>query len=161
MSKPKRGPQRDGTYFVTAQTFQRRALFRSERIARLFFDYRAQLKYLLHEFVLMPNHFHLIITPLQTLERSVQFVRGGFSRRAGLELGSAMEIWQRGFSDHRIRDLQDYRQHREYIRMNPVRAHLAQLPEQYLYSSAFPGYSLDPLPQRLKPDADAGLDRHG
>ena len=30
--------------------------------------YREQTKYLLHEFVVMPNHFHLLITPVETLE---------------------------------------------------------------------------------------------
>jgi hypothetical protein len=45
----------------------RRDLFQVEKIARLFievlFDYRSQKKYLLHEFVVMPDHFHLILTP--------------------------------------------------------------------------------------------------
>ena len=49
-----------GTYFVTAQTWERRALFRSEKMAKLFLEvlhpYRSEKKYLLHEFVLMPDH---------------------------------------------------------------------------------------------------------
>ena len=50
-----------GTYFVTAQTWERRALFRSEKMAKLFLEvlhpYRSEKKYLLHEFVLMPITF--------------------------------------------------------------------------------------------------------
>jgi putative transposase len=42
-------------------------------------DYRRQQKFLLHEFVVMPNHIHLILTPQGiTLERSIQFIKGGF-----------------------------------------------------------------------------------
>jgi putative transposase len=44
-------------------------------------SYREQHKYLLHEFVLMPDHFHLLITPTLTLERALQLIKGGFSFR--------------------------------------------------------------------------------
>ena len=96
------------TYFVTATTWQRRALFNNVQWANLFLatlhSYRGR-GYLLHEYVLMPEHFHVLITPAVTLERAAQFIKGGFSFRAKKELNSAMEIWQPGFSDHRIRDL--------------------------------------------------------
>ena len=99
------------TYFVTATTWQRRALFNNARWADLFLEtlqsYRGR-GYLLHEYVLMPEHFHILITPVVTLERAVQFIKGGFSFRVKKELQSGMEVWQRGFSDHRIRDLQDF-----------------------------------------------------
>ena len=72
----------------------------------------------------MPDHFHLLITPAVPLERSVQFVKGGFSHRVKKELGSGAEVWRRGFSDHRIRDAEDFERHGEYVRMNPVRARL-------------------------------------
>ncbi|MDR3712333.1 MAG: hypothetical protein P4L51_05920, partial [Puia sp.] len=99
----------------------------------------------------MPDHFHLLISPSIALERAVQFVKGGFSFRAKKELGSNAEIWQRGFSDHRIRDWEDYVRHVQYIHLNPVKRHLVERPEQHSYSSAFPGWRLDPFPQGLKP----------
>jgi putative transposase len=104
--------------------------------------------YLLHEFVLMPDHLHILMTPIGSLERAVQFIKGGFSFRAKKELGSSMEVWQKGFSDHRIRDAGDYERHVQYIHFNPVRKHLC---EKYPYSSARPGFELDPIPQGLKP----------
>lgn len=115
------------------------------------FTYRNAGKYLLHEFVLMPDHFHLLITPTEALERALQFIKGGFSYRAKKELGYLLEIWQRGFSDHRIRDLADYLQHRDYIHQNPVKACLVSKAEEYTYSSACGRYTLDEIPQRLKP----------
>jgi len=96
MAAPRRGNTGCGTYFITASTFQRSNLFQSERMARLFVEvllgYRGQGKYLLHEFVLMPDHFHLLITPTLTLERALQLIRGGFSYRArkGLGFGGAL-----------------------------------------------------------------------
>ena len=153
-----------GTYFVTATTWERRPLFRNERMAKVFldtlYDYRHQGKYLLHEFVLMPDHFHLLITAEGiTLERSMQLIKGGSSHRIGKELASRLEIWQKGFTDHRIRDAGDYLTHRDYILTNPVEAGLCATPELYLYCSAA-GFEFDEVPQRLKPLASSAR-RHG
>ena len=80
MAAPHRGNTGSGTYFVTAGSFQKHSLFQSARMADLFvqvlLSYRSQHKYLLHEFVLMPDHFHLLITPTLTLERSLPTNRG-------------------------------------------------------------------------------------
>jgi putative transposase len=81
----------------------------------------------------------------------MQYVKGGFSYRVKKELGSNMEVWQRGFSDHRIRDGQDYAIHVVYTHSNPVRKRLCGLATEYPYSSAFPRFELDPVPQGLKP----------
>jgi putative transposase len=142
------------TYFVTSDTWERRALFHVESWARLFFktllSHRGDA-HLLHEFVLMPDHFHLLTTPLIALERAIQLIKGGFSFQAKKELGSNLEIWQRGFADHRIRDAEDYDKHLHYIHLNPVKKHLCAGPAEYRYSSAYPGWKLDPIPQGLKP----------
>jgi putative transposase len=42
--------------------------------------------YRLHAFVVMPDHLHLLITPFDTIEKSVQLIKGGFSFRAKREL---------------------------------------------------------------------------
>jgi putative transposase len=99
----------------------------------------------------MPDHFHLLISPLKALENAVQMVKGGFSFRAKKELGSNAEIWQRGFSDHRIRDQEDFEKHVHYLHLNPVKRRLSERPEEYKFSSAYPGWKLDPIPQGLKP----------
>jgi len=99
----------------------------------------------------MPEHFHILITPLVTLERAVQFIKGGFSYRVKKELQSSMEVWQTGFSDHRVRDAEDYRIHVNYIWRNPVGRKLAESPADYPFCSAFPGSKKDEVPQWLKP----------
>jgi len=98
MAAPPRGNTGYSCYFITASTYQKQSLFQSDRMARLFLDvlqhYHLQKKYLLHEFVLMPDHFHLLITPTETLERALQLIKGGFSYRAKKELRFIGEIWQ-------------------------------------------------------------------
>jgi REP element-mobilizing transposase RayT len=90
MAAPPRGNTGLGTYFITADSFQKHSLFQSTRMAdllvKVLLGYRAQEKYLLHEFVLMPDHFHLLITPTLTLERALQLIKGGFSFRAKRDL---------------------------------------------------------------------------
>lgn len=158
MSKPPRDRSSAAsyTYFVTARAWDGHALFQSERTAKLFIEtllnHRQQGEFHLHEFVVMPNHFHLLLTPLSvTLERAMQLIRGGFSYRAGKELSSRREVWPRGYVDHRIRNAEDYARHRAYIHQNPVTARLVNDPESYLYSSAHSSFDLDPVPQGLKP----------
>src|SRR5271169_483412 len=143
----------DRTFFITSVTAQRRALFQcaasAELLVDVFLRYREQGKYLLHEFVIMPDHFHALITPAAeiSLERAVQFVKGGFSFR----LKSSLPVWQASFTNHRIRDDRDFEQHREYIRTNPVRAGLAASGEDYTHSSAGGKFSADSMPPGLKP----------
>ena len=143
----------DRTFFITSQTAQRKTIFQVHKTAELFIETllhnRAQQKYLLHEFVVMPDHFHLLITPSPqiSLERAVQFIKGGFSFR----LKSSFPVWQPSFTNHRIRDARDVDQHRDYIYMNPVRARLVQRPEDYPFSSASERFILDPAPQGLRP----------
>jgi putative transposase len=104
----------------------------------------------------MPDHFHLLISPVIALERAVQLIKGGFSFRAKKDIGSNMEIWRRGFADHRLRDYEDYDKHVHYIHLNPVKKHLCATPSEYRYSSAYPGWKLDPIPQGLKPGGLVG-----
>ena len=156
--KPSRLISPPGTYFVSFTTFQRRRFFVVESYARLFLEilygYRRQGRFKMHAFVLMPDHVHLIITPALeiTLERAMQFIKGGYSHAVGVEI-SKREIWQKGFTDHRVRDLQDFAGHRLYIHQNPVMAKLVANASEYRYSSAFPGFKLDPWP----PAAEAGV----
>jgi len=147
------------TFFVTSVTWERRPIFHSDRAAHLFletlFGYRDRGIFQLYEFVVMPDHVHLILAPGPTfaLERAMQFIKGGYSHCFMKEMGSKMEIWERSFTNHRIRDSADYEGHREYIHFNPVRARLVELPQDYPYSSAHAGFRLDDVPQQLKPVA--------
>ena len=129
MSKPPRDRTSFGSnvYFVTASTQGHRSLFQTERMAGLFIDtifhYRRERKFLLHEFVVMPIHFHLLLTPSEiTLERALQFIKGGFSY---------------------------YAAHVGYIRQNPVEGKIVSRAEDYLYSSAHGRFELDSCPREL------------
>jgi putative transposase len=119
-----------------------RSLFQTDRMAALFIEvlraYMRSGKITVHDFVLMPNHVHILMTvPAEmSIERAMQLVKGGFSFRANKELGFRGEIWQRGYSDVRILDDQSFQQNREYIENNPVKAGLANRPGEYPFGTA-------------------------
>jgi putative transposase len=167
MARPLRGRTSESTYFVTADVYQKQHLLQSERSALLLIDvlqhYRNQQKYLLHEFVVMPHHIHLLLTPTGiTIERAVGLIKGGFSFRRTRELNLKGEIWQSSFHDWRVRDCGSYESYRAYIHQNPVKAGLCERPAEFPYSSASVSsasgrFPLDPIPQRLKPVTDSDL----
>jgi putative transposase len=142
------------TYFVTSNTAARKPFFRHERWGRLFIEtlygYRPE-RFTIHGFVIMPDHFHVLMTPRESLERAVQCVKGGFSFRAKRELGWVGDVWIAGFSDHRIRDEEDFEVHRRYMAVNPVKAGLCGRAEEYAFSSANGMFELDEFPRGLKP----------
>jgi putative transposase len=148
-------PQEIRTFFVTSVTNRRHAFFKNADAAELLIDtlyfYRGEGRFELHEFVIMPDHFHLIITPEERipLEKALQYIKGGYATAARRKLGLS-EVWQPKPTNHRIRNAEDYEKHRDYIFDNPVRAGLTPYPEDFPFSSAKRRENLDPRPPALK-----------
>ena len=162
MAIPKRHARSDAqfenprTFFVTTSTAARRRFFQVERHADLLlktlYEYRKSAPFRLHEFCIMPEHVHLLITLPSglTIEKAMQFIKGGFSFQAGKELKVSGTIWQRGFSEVRIFELEGFHARKHYIRQNAVQAGLVTESEKFRFCSAFPGYELDPVPENLR-----------
>lgn len=149
-------PQQVRTFFVTTSTWGRRTLFQTERMCNLMMDVlrfnREKQRFALHEFVIMREHVHLLLTPAfeESLEKAVQYIKGGFSFRAKRGLGFNGEVWQAGFNEHRVADRDDYKNHVTYIYENPVKAGLAPTPADYRYSSASALWKIDPAPKQFQ-----------
>ncbi|WP_254064722.1 transposase [Granulicella sp. S156] len=146
-----RAPQETRTYHVTAVTAQRFPLFqvtaKAELLQQTIFDYRRQGKFLLHAFVIMPDHLHALITPAPdvSLEKAVQFIKGGFSFR----LKSKFDVWIPSFNESQIMTEEKFVNCVRYIEDNPVRKGLVLRAEDYPYTSAGRG-PLDPMPLHLR-----------
>jgi putative transposase len=159
MSTPKHRTAVGSSYFVTTKCWQGRHVFQVPQIAEILVQtmlhYRDRNAYSLHEFVVMPDHIHLLLTPSATtsLEKAVQLVKGGSAHEIHKQCAQGMKIWQEGFYDWTIRNANDWQTKVAYIRMNPVRAKLAAGSEDWLYSSANQRFQLDPVPARYTPSA--------
>ena len=161
MTIPYRGQTGFSTYFITFNIWQKRRLLQSDRSALLFIEilykFRSESRYLVHEFVVMPNHVHALLTPLRpnTLERCVGLIKGAFSFQYSRISRYPGETWQPSFVDRRVRDSQEYQRFQTYIQQNPVKAGLVATPEEFPHGSASGNYELDEIPQGLKPISKA------
>jgi putative transposase len=155
MSTPKHRTTPGTSYFVTTRCWQGRTVFQvgenAEILIETLFHYRDSTAYTLHEFVVMPDHLHLMLTPSSTtsLEKAIQLIKGGSSHRIREARKQKIEIWQVGFHDWTIRDSIDWQTKVEYIHSNPVRAKLVQKPEDWPYSSATGKFTVDPIPDKF------------
>lgn len=120
-----------------------RRLLQSEPNAALLIDvlrsYVAARKFQLLDFVIMPDHIHLLITvrDQMTIEKAMQLIKGGFSFRLKRELGYLGEVWQHGFSEVRVDTEESLSNHCEYIAQNPIKAGLVAAAEEYPYCFAY------------------------
>ena len=128
-----------------------RDLFQRDEVAELmaatFAKYRDAGEFELHEYVVMPNHIHLLLSidHQQSLGRVIQLIKGGFShslRDHGIVLSA---VWQQRYHDRRVRDAKEFAEFARYIRQNPVRRGLVEKAEDYPYSSAGALPGLKPL----------------
>ncbi len=130
-------------FFATTKTSMGRRLLQSERNAGLLIDVLRALvaegKFKLHDFVIMPDHAHLLIGVGgdMTIEKAMQLIKGRFSHRLSHELGYKGEVWQRGFTEAQVMNRQDLETHRAYIAENPVKAGLAASTEEYPFCFRF------------------------
>ena len=112
-------------------------LLQSQRNAELLIDVLrslvAERRFELHDFVIMPDHLHLLLTVCDgmTVEKAVQLIKGGFSYRLSHEFGYKGEVWKRGFTETQVMNRAGFEKHREYIAQNPVRAGLAGSADEF------------------------------
>jgi putative transposase len=131
------------TFFATTKAYGGRRLLQTDRNATLLVDvlrtFVASRKFKLLDFVVMPNHLHLLITVPGgvTIEKAMQLIKGRFSYRLKKEFGYPGEVWQAGFSETRADTKESIAGYREYIAQNPVKAGLAESPGQYPYCYSF------------------------
>jgi REP element-mobilizing transposase RayT len=101
-------------------------------------------RYVLHEWVVMPNHVHAIVWPMPNhlLSDILRSWKQFTSRRAKKILNIDKErFWQPESYDHWIRGDEERARIVRYIRNNPVTAGLCARPEDWKWSSAFDGVS--------------------
>ncbi len=129
----------------------RRRLFQVEATAHLMLDilqsYRAEGRFALHAFVIMPDHLHVLLTPSPevSLEKAVQYIKGGFSFRFKSKTG----VWERSFNQTQVLDLEKFDACERYIEQNPVKAGVVESGPNYLFSSAHPAAIVDPMPEHF------------
>jgi REP-associated tyrosine transposase len=92
----------------------------------------------IHAVVVMPDHVHILLTPLRDLEGNLyslveilQGIKGASAHSLNRALGRAGPAWQEESFDHVLRSDESFAEKVEYIRQNPVRRGLVNRPEDY------------------------------
>lgn len=127
-------------YHVTSRGNEGRSIFFSKSDYQKFLDYldAAQQKYrcLIHAYVLMTNHFHLLIeTPLPNLNQVMHYLNGSYTNFVNQKRGHRGHLLQGRYKailvdrDNYLLELS------RYLHLNPVRAGIVKMPEDYPYSS--------------------------
>jgi REP-associated tyrosine transposase len=95
-------------------------------------------RYQLHAAIVMPDHVHLLLTPLRDekgwpygLPAILKLIKGASARSVNKLLGSNGPVWQEESFDHVLRSQESLEEKLEYIRQNPVRRGLVKRPEDY------------------------------
>ena len=107
------------------------------------YRYRSSARFLLHGFVVMPDHMHLLFSPAASLEQAIGLIKGGFSFAVREQYRRA--VWQDGYYVHRALNDEDYRSQSTYIAANPKRRGL----QEYAFVHTHPGFEVDPMPPHL------------
>jgi REP element-mobilizing transposase RayT len=101
--------------------------------------------YRLHNYVVMGNHVHILVTPRVDVSKLMQSLKRFTAKEANRMLNrTGQPFWQDESYDRLVRDETEFRRIQRYIEMNPVKAGLVDAPEDFLWSSARP---IDNRPQ--------------
>jgi putative transposase len=138
-----RSIQPSGLFFVTTSTANRVARFTNGERYKLVLDniefYRKREKALIHGYVIMPNHLHLIISIPEG--KSISTYMGNMKKRVAfeyyrLEGTDPFPFWEHRFDDVHIYSEDVYYTKLNYIHSNPVKAGFVAKHEEWPYSSA-------------------------
>lgn len=140
MARPLRIEYEGAVYHVTARGNERGKIFFAEADYRKLKDYIASAKekfeLILHAYVLMTNHYHLIIeTPGKNLSKIMHFINSSYTTHVNIKRKRTGHLFQGRYKailvdrDHYLLELS------RYLHLNPVRAKMTPKPEDYPYSS--------------------------
>jgi len=140
MARPLRIEFEGAVYHVTARGSERGKIYFSKRDYEKFKEYLLEAqekhKFILHSYVLMTNHYHLIIeTPEKNLSKIMHHINSSYTSYINIKRKRSGHLFQGRFKaiivdkDNYLLELS------RYLHLNPVRANMAERPEDYPYSS--------------------------
>lgn len=127
-------------HHVTSRGNEQRAIFRKDGDRRMFLTFLGQavkrFGWSLTAWVLMTNHFHLVVqTPEANLSKGMQWLNGKYAGWFNRQHKRSGHLFQGRFKSFLIEKETYLREVLRYVVLNPVRAEMATLPEEYKWSS--------------------------
>jgi len=131
----------EAIYFITNVTEGRIPRFGNEEnlgiLANIIDAQKERLGFLVSSYVLLPDHFHIIIKPGENanISRIMATIKALCAKAINCHLNRTGKFWQHQFMDHIIRTSKDYQKHLEYIHHNPLKHGLVKDIQEYRWSS--------------------------
>lgn len=140
MSRPLRIYYPNAHYHVHARGNERRRIFWEDREFEWFCDLLGEtcqkFDIKLYAFVLMPNHFHLMLsTPQANLSRAMHWLKTSYTVWLNRRRERVGHLFQGRFCGKLVEDESHFLELSRYIHLNPVRSRLVELPEHYPWNS--------------------------
>ncbi len=143
------------THFITAPTFHRKRVFHNELFGEMLMDalmrWRHSANVSLHDYVIMPDHIHLLVTTRTDVVAAVESLQRLFAEDVARQYGYAGELWEPAFQDREVHNLEECSECTRMIHSNPVRVGFCDNPREYRMSSKSSRWVLDSLPEHLRP----------
>jgi putative transposase len=146
-------------HFITCSCYDRQPQLGTPERRDLFLsileEARQKYRFVVHGYVIMPEHFHLLITEPDLGDPSVvmKVVKERFTRKlrtrsksegapliahvamSGIHHPEPAPVWQKRFYDFNVWTEQKHIEKLRYIHRNPVKRGLVEKPEQWQWSS--------------------------
>lgn len=140
MGRPLRIEYPGALYHVTSRENEKRRIFLQDsdrlRFLRILEEYHDRYGILIHNYILMNNHYHLIIeTPRGNLLKVMHGLNGGYTGYFNRKHGRVGHLFQGRYTGILVDKDSYLLQLSRYLHLNPVVAKLVERPEQYEWSS--------------------------
>lgn len=127
-------------YHVTVRGNERRKIFFSKRDYEKFKEYLGEAKekyrFVLHAYVLMTNHYHLIFeTPEKNLSKIMHYLNSSYTTYTNIKRKRSGHLFQGRYKAILVDKDSYLLELSRYLHLNPVRANMVEKPEGYPYSS--------------------------
>lgn len=144
MGRPIRIEYPGALYHITSRGNERRKIFRDKadrmKFLGLLRDYHDRYDILIHAYVLMNNHYHLILkTPKGNLLKIMHGINGGYTNYFNRKYKRVGHLFQGRYRAILVEKDRYLLPLSRYVHLNPVRAGLVKKPEGYPWSS-YKGY---------------------
>jgi REP element-mobilizing transposase RayT len=112
-----------------------------------------RFRWILHEFVLMTNHYHLVLeTPERTLSRGMKWVNQNYAQWFNRRHDRVGHLFQGRFKSILVEKETHLLELLRYVALNPVRAGMVERPEEYRWSSYRVKAGYETPPEWLAPE---------
>lgn len=131
----------NGIYHVLSRGNNRQSVFHDKTDFREFFDllkhYKQKYTLTLYHYVLMSNHFHIIVRAEggKSLSEALKSIKHRYAQSYRKKYAGTGHLWEERFKSFIIENGKYLLGCGRYVELNPVRAQMVEKPEDYEWSS--------------------------